>query len=65
MTLIQPCYFIESIKRVEEITGKKIVHYSVDLLNKEALKEVFSKVYICCHLSHVVQVQKISLPHRS
>jgi len=29
---------------VEEITGKKLVYYSVDLLNKDALKEVFSKV---------------------
>ncbi len=29
---------------MEEITGKKIVYYSVNLLNKDALKEVFSKV---------------------
>jgi len=29
---------------MEEITGKKIVYYSVDLLNKDALKEVFRKV---------------------
>ena len=36
--------WIESLKRMEEITGKKIVYYSVDLLNKDALKEVFRKV---------------------
>ena len=35
---------VESLKRMEEITGKKLVYYSVDLLNKDALKEVFSKV---------------------
>ena len=35
---------VESLKRMEEITGKKLVYYTVDLLNKDALKEVFSKV---------------------
>lgn len=35
---------VESLKRMEEITGKKLVYYSVDLLNKDDLKEVFSKV---------------------
>ena len=29
---------------MEEITGRKIPHYSIDLLNREALKEVFTKV---------------------
>jgi len=29
---------------VEEITGKKLVYYSVDLLDRDALKDVFSKV---------------------
>ena len=29
---------------MEEITGRKIPCYSVDLLNREALKEVFTKV---------------------
>ena len=29
---------------MEEITGRKIPHYSIDLLNREALKEVFKKV---------------------
>ncbi|MCB2180016.1 UDP-glucose 4-epimerase GalE [bacterium] len=32
-----------SIRRVEEITGKKIQFYEADLLDKEALKEVFER----------------------
>ena len=44
MTNLDLLSSIESLKRVEEITGKKLDYYSVDLLNKEALKEVFSKV---------------------
>src|SRR4030065_946462 len=31
----------ESIRRVQEITGKKIVFYKVDLLDKELLDDVF------------------------
>ena len=31
----------ESITRVEKITGKKITFYSIDVRNREALKEVF------------------------
>lgn len=31
----------ESIARVEKITGKKITFYDIDILDKEALKEVF------------------------
>lgn len=34
---------MESIKRVEAITGKKITFYEVDLLDREALTEVFEK----------------------
>lgn len=34
---------MESIKRVEEITGKSIPSYSVDLLDKAALSDLFSK----------------------
>lgn len=34
---------MESIKRVEAITGKKITFYEVDLLDKEALTNVFEK----------------------
>ena len=33
----------ESLKRVEKITGKKVKLYKVDLLNGEALDEIFSK----------------------
>ena len=33
----------ESLKRVEQITGKKVTFYQVDLLDKEALTEVFEK----------------------
>lgn len=62
VTLIQPCYFIESIKRVEEITGKKIAHYSVDLLNKEALKQVFSKVYMLSFESYCASPENIPPP---
>jgi UDP-glucose 4-epimerase len=32
----------ESLKRVEAITGKKIVFYQIDLRNKSALREVFN-----------------------
>ena len=31
----------ESLKRVEEITGKKVVFYEVDLLDEEGLNRVF------------------------
>ena len=33
----------KSLDRVEEITGKKVKFYKVDLLDKEAVKEVFEK----------------------
>ncbi len=32
----------ESLNRVEELTGKKVTYYEVDLLDQEALTEVFS-----------------------
>ena len=35
---------LESIRRVEEITGKKISYYSVNLLDKNSVKDVFCKV---------------------
>ena len=37
-------FLAESIRRVEKIVGKKIASYSVDLLDKAALEEVFKKV---------------------
>ncbi len=33
----------ESVKRVEEITGKKVTFYKEDLLNKEAVDHIFDK----------------------
>ncbi|XP_078362506.1 UDP-glucose 4-epimerase-like [Oculina patagonica] len=57
--------FTESIKRVEEITGKKIVYYSVNLLNKDALKEVFSKheFYAVVHLAALKAVgESVEIP---
>ncbi|MEF9840196.1 MAG: SDR family NAD(P)-dependent oxidoreductase, partial [Lachnospiraceae bacterium] len=33
----------ESMKRVEEITGKKVVFYETDIRNKEELDAIFSK----------------------
>lgn len=59
--------FSESIKRVEEITDKKVVHYSIDLLNREALKEVFSKhqFYAVVHLAALKAVgESIEIPLR-
>lgn len=40
----------ESLKRVEELTGKKIIFYKVDIRDRNALEEVFKKVitkYLC------------------
>lgn len=57
--------FTESLKRMEEITGKKIVYYSVDLLNKDALKEVFRKheVYAVVHLAALKAVgESVAMP---
>lgn len=34
----------ESMKRVEDITGKKVIFYMVDIRDKKALNEVFQKV---------------------
>jgi UDP-glucose 4-epimerase len=36
----------ESLRRVEEITGKKIPFYQVDLLDKESLEDVFKNNHI-------------------
>jgi UDP-glucose 4-epimerase len=36
----------ESIKRIKELTGKEVLFYQVDLLDKEALEVVFSKHHI-------------------
>lgn len=34
----------ESLKRVQEITGKEVTYHSVDIREKSALNEVFKKV---------------------
>jgi UDP-glucose 4-epimerase len=34
----------ESLKRVQDITGKKVTFYPVDIRDKNALNEVFKKV---------------------
>ena len=33
----------ESIKRVEEITGKKVVSYEADVKDKEAMQKIFAE----------------------
>lgn len=38
----------KALERVEQITGKKLKFYQVDLLDKEALKEVFDKEQVDC-----------------
>jgi len=37
---------LESMKRVAEITGKTVPTYSVDLLDKDGLRDMFQKVHI-------------------
>lgn len=39
---------MESIQRVNQITGKTVTIYSVDLLDKDGLRNVFSKHQISC-----------------
>ena len=36
----------ESIKRVEEITGKSIVSYEADVKDKDALRKIFNENHI-------------------
>lgn len=42
-----PYSFLECIKRVEEITGTKLIMYNVDLTDKEAIQNIFKKVTMC------------------
>ncbi len=44
---------LTSLKRVEEITGKTVVFYQVDIRDREALEEVFAKETIesCIHFA--------------
>lgn len=41
----------ESLKRVEDITGKKVIFYSVDIRDKNALNSVFKKVSLLIYLN--------------
>lgn len=43
----------KSLKRVEEITGKPVTFYKADILDREALEEVFEKEHIesCIHFA--------------
>jgi UDP-glucose 4-epimerase len=34
----------ESLKRVQEITGKEVIYYTVDIRDKKSLDDVFKKV---------------------
>ena len=38
----------ESIKRVEEITGKSIVSYEADVKDKDARRKIFNENHIDC-----------------
>lgn len=38
----------ESIKRVEEITGKSIVSYEADVKDKDELRKIFNENHIDC-----------------
>lgn len=42
----------ESLKRVEDITGKKVTFYSVDIRDKKALDSVFKKVSLLYFLGN-------------
>lgn len=58
---------IESVKRVERLTGKKISFYEADLLDKEALREIFDKekVDAVIHFAGLKAVgESVSIPLR-
>lgn len=52
-------FLVESLKRMEEIIGKKFVYYFVDLLNKDDLKEVFSKVSCIIKLILILSIVRM------
>lgn len=56
---------MESVKRVEKLTGKKISFYEMDLLDKETLREVFAKekVEAVIHFAGLKAVgESVSMP---
>ncbi|HOO80474.1 MAG TPA: UDP-glucose 4-epimerase GalE [Lachnospiraceae bacterium] len=55
----------ESLRRVEEITGKKVQFYQADIRNREALEDVFTKESIdcCIHFAGLKAVgESVQLP---
>lgn len=55
----------ESLKRVEELTGKKAKFYEADILDREALEEVFEKEIIdsCIHFAGLKAVgESVRMP---
>ncbi|STL77697.1 UDP-galactose-4-epimerase [Escherichia coli] len=48
---------IESLKRVEQITNKKIISYQGDIRDKNLLDEIFFKTpYRCCNSLCIVKI---------
>jgi len=43
-----------ALKRVEQITGKKVTFYNCDLLDREKLETVFNKVYHSLTLFYII-----------
>lgn len=47
-----------ALKRVEQITGKKVSFYNCDLVNRDKLEAVFNKVQSTCnrknYLRHII-----------
>lgn len=57
----------ESLKRVQEITGKPLKFYKVDLLDKEKLDDIFNKEQITAvmHFAGLKAVgESVSIPHK-
>lgn len=57
----------EAVRRVEELTGRKITLYVEDICNKDALDTIFSrhKIYAVLHLAALKAVgESVDLPLR-
>ncbi len=57
----------ESLKRVQQITGKSLVFYQNDICDKQALSDIFSshKVYAVMHFAGLKAVgESCQLPHK-
>lgn len=56
----------ESLRRVEELTGKKATFYQADILNREALEEIFEKepdIESCIHFAGLKAVgESVQMP---